>query len=965
MTEPDEWALANAAGDELTAHENGDAAALTRAVVLARRAEQVASDPDVLRLLGKVLLCGARETPACVSWEEADRIGRRAVAAAEPDHPVLGLALGTLATLEFEWFLSSQDRPRLEEAVALGTRAVEVVAEEYDDHLSILQNLLAHTNVLVAFGVPVPERPLRLAEGVLAELPGRHPSRPPITAGLSVLLGEVAMRESAATELDAAIARLGEVVDGTGEPADVLAGRRTNLATMLRWRYELGREDRYLDEAVDAYRDAQARHPSQEITTGLGETFIGRYTSQRAQNDLDDALDALKRAVAEEGTASGRALAGLSQAMGEKHRVSGDPSHLDEAVDLARRAVAAAGPHELPERLVDLVVLLGSADNVRSEAAEEAVAEGRRALAMLADGDRLLPRARSALAIALLGHHRCTRDREDLNEAVSQLRAAVEETGPQDPARAMYRANLGLALYARFSAYRRRSDRRAALTEYREAARTAVEPEVRQTAARNQGYLAAQVRRPGEAAAALARAVRLQAEVVPERLVRSDAQHLLLDTGDLVEDAAAMAVVCRQEEQAASLLELGRGVLLNRTLNLHTDLREVRLVSEELADEFERAREQVEVTALRASVEERARAVAGLREVLAVIRAQKGLRSFLAAPSTAELVRTARQGPVVLVNVSSYRCDALVLLREGVVCVELPRLRLRDVQEQVKSVHSRSATDADLNGVLDWLWDTVVGPVLKRLAPVLQRGDRLWWVPTGVLSLLPLHAATCARSGESALDHVVSSYAPTASAIRHARRPGRSSSAPVVISARYSDDPLPRSLDEAAKVAASWGTSGLDVTDLPVAEVLSALASAGRVHIALHAVSDPVDPSASRLLLPHGHIAVTDVLRTRLADPAFCYLSACETSLTTGRLANEAIHLTSAFLLAGFRSVVGTFWPAGDVVSGRAAMQFHRRVGPAPALADIALAVHQSTVELRRRYGRAPSAWAAHQHVGA
>ncbi len=187
----------------------------------------------------------------------------------------------------------------------------------------------------------------------------------------------------------------------------------------------------------------------------------------------------------------------------------------------------------------------------------------------------------------------------------------------------------------------------------------------------------------------------------------------------------------------------------------------------------------------------------------------------------------------------------------------------------------------------------------------------------------------------------------------------------MVVFGRDPGNPLPRSVREAAEIAERWETTPFDVTNMPERDVLSALASAGRVHIALHAESDALDPSASRLLLPHGQINVTGVLDLRLAGPAFCYLSACRTSLTTTDLANEAIQLTVAFLLAGFRSVVGTFWHLPDEVAGRAARLFHDRLGPAPGARDIAVAAHRTALDLRGRYRRAPVAWAALQHVGA
>ncbi|NED00616.1 CHAT domain-containing protein, partial [Streptomyces sp. SID6648] len=83
--------------------------------------------------------------------------------------------------------------------------------------------------------------------------------------------------------------------------------------------------------------------------------------------------------------------------------------------------------------------------------------------------------------------------------------------------------------------------------------------------------------------------------------------------------------------------------------------------------------------------------------------------------------------------------------------------------------------------VLEWLWDNAAGPVLGLLGhdrrPSAEADwPRVWWVPGGVLGLLPLHAAghhtdpaDDARR-RTVLDRVVSSYTPTVRALRHARR---------------------------------------------------------------------------------------------------------------------------------------------------------------------------------------------------
>jgi len=52
------------------------------------------------------------------------------------------------------------------------------------------------------------------------------------------------------------------------------------------------------------------------------------------------------------------------------------------------------------------------------------------------------------------------------------------------------------------------------------------------------------------------------------------------------------------------------------------------------------------------------------------------------------------------------------------------------------------------------------------------------------------------------------------------------------------------------------------------------------------------------------------------------YLSACETTYTPRALADEAIHLTSAFLLVGFSGVIGTLWRVPDAVAETTARLF-------------------------------------------
>src|SRR5262249_46306364 len=84
--------------------------------------------------------------------------------------------------------------------------------------------------------------------------------------------------------------------------------------------------------------------------------------------------------------------------------------------------------------------------------------------------------------------------------------------------------------------------------------------------------------------------------------------------------------------------------------------------------------------------------------------------------------------------------------------------------------------------------------------------------------------------------------------------------------------------------------------------VLAALRGAGQAHFACHGSAEMANPSASRLLLADHltrPLTVLDVARLRLDDAELAFLSACETARPGTRLTDEAIHLTSAFQLAG------------------------------------------------------------------
>jgi CHAT domain-containing protein len=82
---------------------------------------------------------------------------------------------------------------------------------------------------------------------------------------------------------------------------------------------------------------------------------------------------------------------------------------------------------------------------------------------------------------------------------------------------------------------------------------------------------------------------------------------------------------------------------------------------------------------------------------------------------------------------------------------------------------------------------------------------------------------------------------------------------------------------------------------------------------------------------------------------------------------DEAIHLTSAFQLAGFRQVIGTLWEVNDRLAARVSDSFYSSLLSATGRIEddrVATALHKTMRAQRNKYLATPSLWAAHIHVG-
>ncbi|MGI5521533.1 CHAT domain-containing protein [Micromonospora sp. CA-259024] len=410
--------------------------------------------------------------------------------------------------------------------------------------------------------------------------------------------------------------------------------------------------------------------------------------------------------------------------------------------------------------------------------------------------------------------------------------------------------------------------------------------------------------------------------------------------------------------------------------------------------------------------------------LVAEVRELPDLADFLKPLDLDTLLPPATEGPVVVVNVSQWRCDAIIVDHTGVASRPLPDLTAQSaadwanrylrtlraaeqaagdldavrehrqgdsgmggrqaVQRAERAMAAAlQATEAMLTDLVAWLWDVAAEPVLDELGlhetpPPGARWPRLWWCPTGPMTLLPLHAAghhlSRDRPARTVIDRVVSSYTPTLRALREARRPlgptpGDHRMLAVGVSDTEGQPSLGGVTSELAALAELMPADRLTMLIGPDATrdaTREQLVGHRWAHFSCHGTQDLRDPSRGGLVLSDGTLTVTDIAAGQYhAD--FVGLSACKTATGGVNLLDEAISLSAALHYTGYRHVIGTLWSVYD--SDHTTRLF--RTLYEEIITDGCLyphrsahALHRATRALRDTAADQPSVWTPFTHTG-
>lgn len=552
----------------------------------------------------------------------------------------------------------------------------------------------------------------------------------------------------------------------------------------------------------------------------------------------------------------------------------------------------------------------------------------------------------STLAAAILERYEKRKSGDDLEIVISTCKRALELQGGAFTAQS--RALLGSALQFRAKSTNLDSDWEQVIETYECGAICLDSPVAHRIMAADDGGNSIFHRDAHRASQLFETAVNLLPALSPRFLIRNDQQYsLTYFYGTVWSAASACLEVSGDTYKAIQLTERGRGIIASLQLDIHSDISMLEQQHPDLGKRFSEVRNVIgsmastleDTSSFNSSnADEVRRLTEEFNSLLATIRNLEGFSSFLDCPTESELKQLAKPGPIVIFSVSVFRSDALLITHQGLKSIPLLGLKHKDVvayaQDFVEAISARSVkhyaeSSRKMKKVLEWLWDVAVSDVLKELGFTKTPEEnedwrRVWWVRAGLFGLFPLHAAGYHETEPriSTIDRVVSSYTPTIKSLAHSRRAvesidsGEQKVLLVGMPTTADQDDLlvvDEEINELAKLFPNTPSTTIK-RNPDRSEIIPILRDAEIFHFSGHGMSSAIDPSLSCLLLNDWKtepLTVSNLRSLEIQNGRFTYLSACHSASSANselRLLDESIHISSAFQLAGFRTVVATLW---------------------------------------------------------
>ncbi|KAF5712269.1 TPR Domain containing protein [Fusarium mundagurra] len=811
-------------------------------------------------------------------------------------------------------------------------------------------------------------------------------------------------------DLDEATKLSKEALDNTSPEDTSISSRQSNFAQCLRYQFQRTGGLDYLHQAIKLLTKAKESSSSTtnltraKILGNLSMALNLRYESLGTSSDLLDAIQISSAALQidgleTEGLVYPVILSNLASYRQSYHQAFPDNSSIDSAISLAELAIEALknNPMQWSRCLYNLATMLhdkskttsGISETARDELVEKSIGYLEQSTAVQNLDQSLLAMQNDFWSRLL--HEKYQRlgsqNQDLLDTAISKATAAVQASSELQDNRGDFLVQLADLHQSKFEKCGIEQSFDAALQALEEcsnmqAARTLT----RITSCHRVALLCTSKKQFDKAARFAEIGVNMMPNLVYCALERDSQLQALQNISGLSNLAAALALEAGATPgKAMELLEAGRGIVAKRSTDFAQGLDSSKLndSGRQLLETYRQLKRRIEApmsteflgdqypsafTDITSSRLEDAGSATNIEEQL------KANYGFDVNPRLTEncITEIALTSPIVAFVLTEFRSSALIATGSGIQMLELPDLKLHEcaeyyatmqmpVKDALRSLEFENLFEVNdnLKGLLVWLWDVAVLPVLKHLGcytsearlPTAQLA-RIHWLTSNIMGLMPLHAAGHhdEDSTDNAISHVMSSYTTTILSLRHSIRVMErltlskplSQSKMAIIGMTKSPGPWPN-FDkvpdhlQAVRQFITDESSTIYRENCTCSDALDALCASQIAHIVCHGISQR-DPSNSSLILCRKEPSESSEESELVEDPLsvrqiasrgaqnsyLAFLAACQTAdkIATGVL-EENIHIVGAFQLLGYANAIGTLWEVEEKASVIFATEFY------------------------------------------
>ena len=937
--------------------------------------------------------------------EEAVTCCRQALALRPHGHPKRSfplLYLGTALSTRFKQLGRMED---LEEAVTCCRQSLALRPHGHPKRSSRLLNLgtALSTRFKQLGRMEDLEEAITYYSQALALIPHNHISRPSSLNMFARAMFTRFKQLGRMEDLEEAITRQRQALASRAQDHPNNQSSLDSLATALSTRFKQSGRMEDLEETITCYRQALALlphgHPDQASSlSNLAYAVVTRYDQLGRIDDLKEAityshqaLDLLPPSHSDRSSY----LTSLASTLFICFDLFGRMEALEKLITYYREALALQ-PHGHPNRSASLNNLaismftrfkqLGKMEDLK-----EAITCHRDALSLRVHGHPDRSSSLSNLANAVLTCFKHSGSIVDLLDAVKYFSEAKEALPTDHPHQSTVGSSLASVFLIQYDLVSKSDESLHKAFELFEHA-----ADHSSASAKNRFYAAViwagEAHRRGHPSAV--HAYNKSLTLLGRRLILAptiESQRDLLATVPkaIAFDVASSSISRGDFRSAIELLEQGRAVLWSKLRGYRHPLEKLRIIDKELFDQFEILSGQLERISMsvkfttsrhfEAKMQEHGILSEKWDDIVDKIRQIDGFTDFLRAVPFATLQKAAAEGPIIIINISQYRSDAIILQDVGdPVLVPLPK-SLPTILAKLSSQFAKACASQGKDSarlilrILRSLWDNIAFPVRTQLVALgVPDKSRIWWCPTSALCGLPLHAAGVYSSKvpkpNCIPDCYISSYTPSLSALIKARSdlvPKTTNPNLLMIAP---DKTLPMVKDEIGHIRRLLNNADiLEGRDANHDTVLSGLRTHSWVHFACHGHLSPDQPSFE--LHDKSRLELIKLIPAQCPDAELAFLSACHSA--KGNVVgtpDEVVHLAAAMQFCGFRSVVGTLWAMEGVDGCNVTKDFYQHMfripGAAPDFRDSAEALYLA-IKAMRRSGLGMDRWVKFVHVGA